>query len=153
AHLATYYPLRFHPALGDVIASAAILIGITAVVFHFRRFSYLTVGWLFFLIAMLPVIGIVQVGFQGMADRYTYIPAIGLVIALVWGLAGLVQAAPTARTGMATAGLGAAIALSIVNVRYLRDWKNPVTLFAHARAAYGQPDMWLEQLYGNALFS
>ena len=153
ARLATYYPLHFHPALGDVIASAAILIGITAAVFHFRRFSYLTVGWLFFLIAMLPVIGVVQVGFQGMADRYTYIPAIGLTMALVWGLADVVQAAPTARTCLATAGIAAAIALSIVNVRYLRDWKNPVTLFAHARAAYGQPDMWLEQLYGNALFS
>jgi len=151
--LATYYPLRFHPAPGDAIASAAILIGISAAIFHFRRLPYLTVGWSFFLITMVPVIGIVQVGFQGMADRYTYIPAIGLMIALVWGLADLVQTLPAARASLCATAVSAAVALSVANVRYLRDWKNPVTLFAHARAAWGQPDMWLEQLYGNALFS
>ena len=153
ARLATYYPIHFHPAHGDFIASAAILIGISAAVFHFRRFPYLIIGWLFFLITMLPVIGIVQVGFQGMADRYTYIPAIGLMIALAWGFADLVQAVPAGRASLCAAAVAAAVALSIANVRYLRDWKNPVTLFAHARAAWGQPDLWLEQLYGNALFS
>jgi tetratricopeptide (TPR) repeat protein len=102
---------------------------------------------------MLPVIGIVQVGFQGMADRYTYVPAIGLMIALVWGVADAVQMVPVARTSLSVVGLCIAIAFSVTTARYLHAWQNSATLFAHARAAWGQPDMWLEQLYGNALFS
>lgn len=69
ARLATYYPLQFSPRFGDVAASALILIAVTAFVLYFRRFTYLVVGWSLFLIALVPVIGIVQVGFQGMADR------------------------------------------------------------------------------------
>lgn len=153
AKLATYYPLRFSPPLGDAIASAAILIAITALALYLRRSPYIAVGWLFFVISMLPVIGIVQVGFQGMADRYTYIPAIGLMIALIWGVADAVQSVPVARVSLSVAGLCIATALSVTTVRYLRAWQDSVTLFAHARAAWGQPDMWIEQLYGNALFS
>ena len=153
ARLATYYPLRFSPPVGDVIASAAILIAISALALYLRRSPYIAVGWFFFLISMVPVIGIVQVGFQGMADRYTYIPAVGLMIAMVWGLADAVETVPVARTSLPVAAFGIAIALSITTVRYLRDWQNSVTLFAQARKAWGRPDMWLEQLYGNALFS
>ncbi len=153
AKLATYYPLRFSPPVGDAIASAAILIAVSALALYLRRSPYIAVGWFFFVISMIPVIGIVQVGFQGMADRYTYIPAIGLMIAVVWGVADAVQMVPVARTSLAVVGFSIAIALSVTTARYLPAWQNSVTLFAHARAAWGQPDMWLEQLYGNALFS
>jgi hypothetical protein len=153
ARLATYYPLQFSPPAGDAIASGAILVLITGLVFYFRRAPYLIVGWLVFLISMIPVIGIVQVGFQGMADRYTYIPAIGLMIAIVWGLAEFVQNAARWRAALLTVAVCWAIALSIATVKYLSAWQNSVTLFAHARAAWAGPDMWLEQLYGNALFS
>jgi tetratricopeptide (TPR) repeat protein len=151
--LATYYPLRFSTPVGDAIASAAILIAVSAMALYLRRFPYIAMGWFFFIISMVPVIGIVQVGFQGMADRYTYIPAIGLMIALVWGVADVVQTAALARTSLSVAALCVAIALSVTTTRYLHAWQDSVTLFAHARAAWGQPDMWLEQLYGNALFS
>ncbi|MBZ5686148.1 MAG: tetratricopeptide repeat protein [Acidobacteriia bacterium] len=153
AKLATYYPLRFSPPVGDAIASAAILIAVSALALHLRRSPYIAVGWFLFVISMLPVIGIVQVGFQGMADRYTYISAIGLMIALVWGLADAVPMVPVTRASLSVVGLCIAIALSVTTSRYLPAWQNSVTLFAHARAAWGQPDMWLEQLYGNALFS
>jgi tetratricopeptide (TPR) repeat protein len=151
--LATYYPLRFSPPAGDAIASAAILLGITAAAVYFRRLPYIAVGWFFYLIAMVPVIGIVQVGFQGMADRYTYIPAIGLFIALVWGLAGIVENMPSARAALAFGALGIITVLAVTTSRYIDYWKSPVSLFAQARTAWGAPDMWLEQLYGNALFS
>ncbi len=151
--LATYYPLQFSPALGDAIASAAIVLAVSALALYLRRLPYLAVGWFFFVITMIPVIGIVQVGFQGMADRYTYIPAIGLMIAIVWIVADAVQTLPSARVAMALVTVCIAAALSITTVRYLSAWQNSVTLFAHARTAWGQPDMWLEQLYGNALFS
>jgi len=153
ARLATYYPLRFSPPVGDAIASAAILIAVSALALHLRRFPYVAVGWFFFLISLVPVIGIVQVGFQGMADRYTYIPAIGLMIAVVWSVADAVETAPVARASLSVAAACIAIALSVTTARYLSAWQNSVTLFAHARAAWSQPDMWLEQLYGNALFS
>jgi len=151
--LATYYPLRLSPSLGDAVASAAILIAVSALVLYWRRLPYLAGGWFFFIIALVPVIGIVQVGFQGMADRYTYVPAIGLMIALVWGLAAAVHGIPVARTSLAVAGILVAIAFTSVTARYVRDWQDSVRLFARARSAWGQPDMWLEQLYGNALFS
>jgi protein O-mannosyl-transferase len=151
--LATYYPLRFSPPVGDAVASAAILIAGSALALYLRRFPYIAVGWFFFVISMFPVIGIVQVGFQGMADRYTYIPAIGLMIAIVWTLAEAVQTVPTARVSLSLAAVSVAAVLSVTTARYLRTWQDSVTLFAHARTAWGQPDMWLEQLYGNALFS
>jgi hypothetical protein len=153
AKLATYYPLRFSPQLGDAIASAAILIAISALTLYLRRSGYIAVGWFFFVVSMIPVIGIVQVGFQGMADRYAYMPAIGLMIAVVWGVAEAVQMIPVARASLSVVCLCIAIALSVTTARYLPAWQNSMALFAHARAAWGQPDMWLEQLYGNALFS
>ena len=151
--LATYYPLNLSPSLGDAIASAIILVVITAVAIYFRKVPYMFVGWFFFLISLIPVIGIVQVGFQGMADRYTYIPAIGLLITLVWGVSDAVRNVPRWRGALATVAACWAIALSVATVHYLSAWQNSVTLFAHARAAWGKPDMWMEQLYGNALFS
>ena len=151
--LATYYPLRFSPPVGDAIASAAILIALSALALYLRRFPYIAMGWFFFVISMVPVIGIIQVGFQGMADRYTYIPAIGLMIAIVWTLADAVQTVPIARVSFSLAAVSVAAVLSVTTARYLRTWQDSVTLFAHASTAWGQPDMWLEQLYGNALFS
>ncbi len=151
--LAAYYPLQFSPGLGDVIASAAILLGISGSVLYFRRLRYITVGWFFFVLTLIPVIGIVQVGFQGMADRYTYIPAIGLFVAGVWWLAEAVGSGPVARTSLSLAAGVVLTAFGMATSHHLDFWKSPVTLFAQARAARGQPDMWLEQLYGNALFS
>jgi protein O-mannosyl-transferase len=151
--LSTYYPLRFSPPVGDAIASAAILIALSALALYLRRLPYIAVGWFFFVISMVPVIGIVQVGYQGMADRYTYIPAIGLMIAIVWTLADAVQTVPIARVSLSLAAVSVAAVLSVTTARYLRTWQDSVTLFAHARTAWGHPDMWLEQLYGNALFS
>ena len=68
-----------------VLACAALLVAVTGLVFCFvRTRPYLAVGWLWFLGTLVPVIGLVQVGIQSMADRYTYIPAIGLFIMIAW---------------------------------------------------------------------
>ena len=90
-HLAVYYP---HPgehiAWGTVGACAALLIGVSAVtVVRVRRNPYLLVGWAWYLGTLVPMIGIVQVGSQQMADRYTYFPLIGVFLALVWLIAEL----------------------------------------------------------------
>jgi len=153
ARLATYYPLRLSAPLGDAVASAAILIAVSALALYFRRTRYFAVGWFFFLIALIPVIGIVQVGFQGMADRYTYVPAIGLLIALVWGAGGIVEHLPVARVFLSFVALSFITGFGVATVHYLSYWQNGAILFAHAEAASERPDFWLEQLYGNALFS
>ena len=153
SRLAAYYPLQLSPSMGDAVASGVILIAISAAVFYFREKRYLVVGWLLFVITLIPVIGIVQVGFQGRADRYMYIPAIGIFIAIVWTIADAVEAVPTIRTFSYVAAFCMVVALSVGTFRYLRCWNDNVTLFAQAEHAWGQPDMWLEQLYGNALFS
>ena len=87
--LALFYPLRQWP-LEVVVAAGVALLGITAwVVWCARRSPYLAVGWFWFLGMLMPVIGLVQSGAQQMADRYTYLPLIGVFIVLVWGAAEL----------------------------------------------------------------
>ena len=151
--LSTFYPLEFSRPLGDIIASATILIAITAIALYFHRRPYLAMGWLFFVITLFPVIGVVQVGFQGMADRYTYIPSIGLFIAITWGLASMAEQLPMARVALSVAALCLVSAFAAATVHYLPYWQNGVTLFSRARTAYGRPHFWLEQLYANALLS
>jgi len=153
ARLATYYPIQLNPHAADALASGVILIAVTVAALYLRKSPYLAVGWFFYLTAMLPVIGLVQVGFQGMADRYTYIPAIGLFVAVVWGLTDIAEHAPAARAALALGALCVIVGLATASARYLECWKNPVSLFAQARTSWGRPDFWLEQLYGNALFS
>ena len=153
AKLATFYPLVFSRPLGDVIAGATVLLAVSALALYFHRARYITVGWLFFLITLVPVIGIVQVGFQGLADRYTYVPSIGLFIALTWGIAAGVEHNATIRVVLSFAALCLISGLAATTVHDLKYWQNGVTLFAQARTAYGRPHMWLEQLYANALLS
>ncbi len=90
--LAVYYP---HPetfVVWEVAGAVLILAALTAVVFVFaRRRGYLAVGWLWYLGTLVPVIGLVQVGSQSRADRYMYIPMVGLLIAAVWGIGEVVR--------------------------------------------------------------
>src|SRR5512137_1188305 len=87
SHLAVYYP---HPGtwpLGVVLGSGLVLVAITGLVVIWRRTRpYMAVGWLWYLGTLVPVIGLVQIGGQAMADRYTYVPLIGVFIALAWGI-------------------------------------------------------------------
>src|SRR5207302_34519 len=105
--LAPFYP---HPRQAlppwQVAAAAALLAGLTALALgSARRRPYLAVGWLWYLGTLVPVIGLVQVGQQALADRYTYVPLVGPFIMVVWGLADL-----GARAGMRALLAGAAAA-------------------------------------------
>src|SRR5215472_1581354 len=89
--LAVYYPFA-GIAAWQIIGGAFLLIAITAFcLFQRKSRPYLIVGWLWFMITLVPVIGIVQVGGQIMADRYFYVPSIGLFIAVVFGLADIAK--------------------------------------------------------------
>jgi Tfp pilus assembly protein PilF len=119
----------------QIIGAAFLLTGITAFCLFQRKIRpYLIVGWLWFLGTLVPVIGLVQVGWQSMADRYFYVPSIGLFIAFVFGLADIAKTrhvAPSLR--VATAG-GALLVLATLTNTQIQRWSDSFTLFNHALA-------------------
>jgi protein O-mannosyl-transferase len=152
ANLAIFYP---HPQKSllwsDVIAAAVILLAITIAALYFRGARYLLMGWLLFVITLIPVIGIVQVGRQAMADHYAYIPCIGLFIMITWGLSDLVAAIGLPRVVPAVAALSLISVLAITTSHYLSYWQNGVKLFTQASIVAGRPDPAIEAALGDSL--
>jgi Flp pilus assembly protein TadD len=135
ARLAVFYPFRFHvPWWQPVAAGVAILAVSTLAVGSSRRRPYLAVGWFWYLVTLTPVIGLVQVGSQARADRYTYIPMVGLSIALAWGAAEFAQSRPRLKTAMAAAAVGVCLACAALTWRQVEYWQDTVTLFRHSLA-------------------
>jgi len=132
--LAVYYPYTGTdiPAW-QIIDAALLLIGVTAFCLSQRKIRpYLIVGWLWFLGTLVPVIGLVQVGGQTMADRYFYIPSIGLFIALVFGLADIAErrrVAPWLSAAIANVVL---LVLAALTNAQIHRWNDSFTLFKHA---------------------
>jgi protein O-mannosyl-transferase len=154
AKLAVFYPHPDHPLpWSDIIAAAVILIMITAAVLYLRRARYLAMGWFLFVITLIPVIGIVQVGHQAMADRYAYIPCIGLFVIIAWGLNSIVCATAVPRIVPAVAAVCLIWAFGVVTARYLPYWQSGVKLFTRARLVSGQPDPAIEEALADALNS
>src|SRR5438093_4279677 len=134
--LAVFYPFPRAGIPGwQIIGAALLLIGITAFCFFQRKIRpYLIVGWLWFLGTLVPVIGLLQAGGQTMADRYFYIPSIGLFIALVFGLADVAKSwrvAPSLSTGIA--GVVLLVLATLTNAQIHR-WRDSFTLFEHTLA-------------------
>jgi tetratricopeptide (TPR) repeat protein len=108
------------------------LVSVTVLVFLWGRSRpYLPVGWLWYLGTLIPVIGIVQVGSQAMADRYTYIPLIGLFIIIAWGLPDLLPTRRGYRLCLAGVTAMAMVAVMTLTFQQVGYWKNSATLFAH----------------------
>ncbi len=134
--LAVFYP---HPmeniARLDVAAGAIGLVAVSVfVVRAARRRPYLPVGWFWYLGTLVPVIGLVQVGDQARADRYTYFPLVGLAIALVWWAGDAVAAHAHARRATAIGATAILGALAYLAWQQVGVWRNSGTLFAHAVA-------------------
>jgi hypothetical protein len=141
AKLAIIYPLAKHSPLA-VIACTLLLLAITFAAWRLRnKAPYFLAGWLWFLIALLPVIGIVQIGIQALADRYTYIPAIGIFIAVVRAMPPRVLkfAAPVV-----------ILTLAVVAHRQTSYWRDTATLFAHSIAVTG-PNLQADYILGQSL--
>jgi hypothetical protein len=131
--LAVIYPYQRHWPMAAVIGAALLLIVWSAlVILRARRQPYLFTGWFWFLGALVPVIGLVQVGAQSIADRYTYIPSIGLFILLVWGANDFANWKPEWKKFLPLAGGLALVGCLAVTSIQLNYWRNAVSLFSHA---------------------
>jgi Tfp pilus assembly protein PilF len=135
SHLAPLYP---HP--GDSLAawqvgiSALVLLAITGAVLKSGSKRYLLTGWLWFLGTLVPVIGLVQVGDQAMADRYAYIPLIGVFVMIAWGAADLADTRRIALSSRVMAASCVLLALSFATHRQLGYWSSNSDLWTHALA-------------------
>jgi len=130
--MAFFYPLTPNP-WWQALGAAVILAASSAVVIHeARRRPYLSVGWLWFLGTLVPVIGLVQVGGQAMADRYTYVPYIGLFIMLAWGAKEAAAWKPRLKTALAAGGVTLLAACVYTTWLQAGYWQNSETLCRHA---------------------
>lgn len=151
AGLAVFYP---HPEgalpLGRVAGAAALLLAVTAVLFRWReRLRPQLVGWLWYLGTLVPVIGLVQVGTQAMADRYAYVPLVGVFVAVAWTGAWLVGRGYFPREVAAGLAATALVALSVVTVQQTAVWRDSISLFEHTIAV--EPESWVAHYnLGNA---
>jgi tetratricopeptide (TPR) repeat protein len=128
ARLAVFYPYPHHLPVWQIALSALLLLGISVVVLREGRSRpYLAVGWLWFLGTLVPVIGLIQVGAQARADRYTYLPMVGLSIMLAWGLREVFKGKV-----LISGAIAACLAFAVLCEAQIRYWRNSETLFGHA---------------------
>ncbi len=153
ANLAIFYPHpENHLSGGIIVLSLAVLLAISATAWRWRQRSpFFLMGWLWYLGMLVPVIGLIQVGGQAHADRYTYLPQIGLYLALAWGLRQL--SAPWRNRRVL---LGVATAVVLAGSTYAaycqtRYWRDSIALWTHAVASTSKNDMAHNNL-GSALF-
>ena len=143
--LVALYPHPYLPSAGGVpptatelLAALVALAAVSAGVWVLRRHRYPVVGWLWFLGTLVPVIGIVQVGQQGFADRYGYVPQVGLCIMAAWGGSDLLRRVrPQAvRTWLAAGGFALGVPLAFAAHAQAAHWREPASPFDRALAVY-----------------
>jgi len=141
--LAVFYPHPEHRLpLWEIIVSLLLLLGLTAVAIALRKQRpYFVTGWLWYLGMLVPVIGLVQVGWQGRADRYTYLPQIGLYIVAAWAVSDLIALWRYQRTILSAAAILTIAVLSWRAWVQTSYWRDSETLFTHALAVTSNNDV------------
>ena len=132
-HLSVFYPIRSVMPAWQVAGAFLLLTAISTLVLVVRRrFPYLLVGWLWYIGTLVPVIQLIQVGLHSMADRYTYIPLVGLFIIIAWGVPDLMARWRHRKTGLKA--ITAVVMLILIMATWLQIgyWKNSITLFEHS---------------------
>jgi len=131
--LSVFYPFARPLATSQwIVATMLVLITTVLVLRSARKQPFALVGWLWYLIALVPVIGIVQVGAQARADRYTYLPLIGIFVLLVWTAAQLPLWHGRARSAFGALAFAMVVTLALLTRDQLQYWRNSESLFAHA---------------------
>ncbi|MCE5211424.1 MAG: tetratricopeptide repeat protein [Deltaproteobacteria bacterium] len=132
-NLAVFYPYEFSLPLWKVLISGSIIIVITVVVLYYiSKLPFLFVGWFWYLGTLIPVIGLVQVGTQSMADRYTYLPSIGIAIILAWSILSLIKSEKIRKKIIFPSGITFLIIMSTLTWHQCGYWKNNIELWNHA---------------------
>ncbi len=151
SNLALFYP---HPGNSlqawQVFAALVVLLAISALVVWKRRQRYLLVGWLWFLGALVPMIGLVQVNRQAMADRYAYISFIGLFILVSWGVADFAEQRHLSPVWLRSASVAVLLLLAAVTYRQVGFWGDNLTLWTHTLEVT-QNNYFAENIVGSAL--
>jgi tetratricopeptide (TPR) repeat protein len=133
ADLALIYPYPHFWPIAGVIVVAGLLAMLSAIfILQAKRFPYLAVGWFWFLGTLVPAIGLVQVGVQSMADRYTYLPGIGIFILVIWGVNDLLNSQPQKIKIAALAGIAVLTGCLVCTSAQLKYWNSSAGLFLHA---------------------
>ena len=150
-NLAAFYPYRGSDVSAwQMLLCVLALAGVTVLVFRYRSRRYLLVGWLWFLGTLVPMIGLVQVGEQGMADRYAYLPIIGLFLVLVWGGSDLLGKYQGGLRAYTVAGGLVIVVLSVLTWRQIGTWRSNFDLWSHT--LHATTDNYLAENYiGEAL--
>lgn len=153
-NLAVFYPMQGSiPSWQLATALLLLLAGTAVAIITAKRHPHLLVGWLWFVGTLVPVIGIVQVGNQAMADRYMYMPLVGLSIMVAWGAPRLISAtiasAKRGQIALIAASVSALVACTAVTANQLAYWQDSLRLFQHALAV--TKDNWLA--HGNVAIS
>jgi protein O-mannosyl-transferase len=132
-NLSVFYPYDLSLSLWKVLISGFILTGITAVVLYYiKKLPFLFVGWFWYLGGLVPVIGLVQVGRQAMADRYTYLSFVGIAVGLAWGIPSIIKSDNIRKKILFTAAITALATLALLTWQQCGYWKNSHDLFSHA---------------------
>ncbi|MBT7697162.1 MAG: tetratricopeptide repeat protein [Desulfobacterales bacterium] len=162
-NLAIYYPHPGNDLLSTKVLLSAVFITCSLIlaIRLSRQYKYIITGLLWYLGTLVPVIGIVQVGEQGMADRYTYIPLIGLFIIFSWGVADLMKKYRFKRIVLFSSAVLIVSCLTILTFSQVKHWRNGISLFKHAvavtennwmarfclAAAYHEKEMYEKEIY------
>jgi hypothetical protein len=143
-NLAAFYPHPGSRPVAVVIAAGGLLALLTWLAGRYRNSApFLLVGWLWFLLALVPVIGIVQIGGQAMADRYSYLPSIGLFMSTVWGLGDLLVRCGSPTRSWLRRGMASLLAVAVITTysilarRQVWYWQDTETLFVHSYEVTG----------------
>ncbi len=131
--LAVFYPHPGHWAVGQVVLAGGLILGMTVFFIMGRgRYPFLLMGWLWYCGTLVPVIGMVQVGEQAMADRYTYIPSLGVLVVVIWGAYELTRRWRYQVMALSVAGCAAIVLCIGLTRQQLGYWKDSETLYRHA---------------------
>ncbi len=136
ARLSVFYPYPMNLPGWQVIGAAVVLAAITILALRsLRHLPYIAVGWFWYLGTLVPVIGLVQVGMQSRADRYTYLPLIGIFILVAWGVPDMLLRWPQAKFALAGAAIFACAACTLLTWYQILVWQSSASLYQHALKA------------------
>jgi len=135
-NLAVFYPYEQFLQFWQIFGAASILMGISiAVIYAIKKAPFLFVGWFWYLGTLVPVIGLIQVGKQSIADRYTYFPSIGVAIILAWGIIYLLPKEKLRKMILIPAAVVILAGLTFLTLQQCGYWKNSISLFNHVLQA------------------